>query len=168
MGQTAGTKKYNAARKAQGQLNVEKWLRQKARRWSNAEIARRSGVAESTVSQALSRYYESHAAPNLEEIRASENALLDYRQRVAGDALERARRAKDSEALERADRSLQRIQERRARVNGSDIPVKVDPDLVVSTAATTAAATAAAVEARPAVPAIQIVLASDVGADEET
>lgn len=168
MGQTPATRRHNASRKVQGRLNLEKWLRLKARDWSNAEIARKYGIAESTVSQAITRYLEKHPPPGIEKEREKANLVLDVRQWGWLDQFDKARRKSDTEAMERCDRSLHRVAERRARLNGTDTPVKVDPDLVVSTAASTAAATATAVAETKQAPAVTIVLSSEVGADEET
>lgn len=130
MGQSSGTKKYNASRRAKGRLAVEAWVKLKARNWSNAEIARRCGVSESAVGQGLSRYYETRPIPGAEEVRAQETVKLDIRERRVTAAL--LEHIGDVEAHARFDRRLQEIAERRAKLLGLDTPVAEKINLEVT------------------------------------
>lgn len=156
MGQGPGTQRINAQRKAAGKERAEKWFKLRARCWSNSEIARHFGVAESTVSQAITRYMNT-PIEGLETVRRIENQKLDASEKRVRQTMESGDLT-DSEHVVRCEHQLLRIRERRAKLNGIDMPVKVDPDLVVSTVAATTAAVAASA---PAAPAVQIILSSD-------
>lgn len=165
MGQGPGSKRINAKRKAIAKTDAEKYLALAAKSYSVSEIARMCGVAKSTVSTRINAECEAPSA-NLEAYRATENAKYDASERRAL----RTQRAypDDLENFARCEAVLARTRELRIKLNGWAVPVRIDPDLIVSTSAATAAATAAAVtETRAAAPAVMIVLASEVGADEE-
>jgi len=165
MGQGPGTHRHNAKQKAQAKTDGERYVELRAKGYSIRQIARIKGVSHSTVSLRIAEELKT-PAPALEEMRALENAKYDawelelYRLKKGSE---------DPEVIVSVHARLARIAELRTRLNGIAAPVKVDPDLVVSTAATTAAATATAVaEAKASAPAVTIVLSSEVGADEET
>lgn len=125
VGQSSGTKKYNASRKAQGRLNLEKWIRLKARNWTNAEIARRCGVSESAISQGIARYHESHPIPGAEEQRRDEKIKLDLSER----RIERRIREKP-EDLFHGELALTRVRERRAKLLGLDVVVNTRHEII--------------------------------------
>lgn len=163
MGQSPGAKGHNAQQKAQGKTDAERYVELRAKGHSVRAIARMKGVSHSTVSLRISEELKA-PAPALEELRALENEKYDRWEREL-HALKQKKKD-DAEVVVSVHARLARIAELRTRLNGIAVPVKTDPDLIVSTAATAAAATAAAVESRPAAPVIQIVLASDVAIDE--
>lgn len=121
-------------------------------------------MSESAVSEGITKYLSERPIPGAEEVRKAEQAKLDERERRVRKVM--LDHIDDPEAVAKLDRRLHDIADRRAKLCGLDIPVKVDPDLVVSTSAATAAATVAAVNEVRAVPAVQIILSSEAPKSE--
>lgn len=159
MGQGPGTKRLNAQRKARGKDNGRRWVKLRIAGWSNRDIANHFGVSDSTVSERITKELD-RPVEGVDQLRTLEMGKLDEREKRIKKVM--AEHLDDPESVAKLDRRLQEIGERRAKLCGLDTPVKVDPDLVVSTSAATAAATVAAVNEVRAVPAVQIILSSEV------
>ena len=121
MGQTAGTKKHNARRKTESAENGRRFVRLRIRGYSNAEIARKCGVAESTVCERITAHL-ARPVEGADKLRDIELAKCDDRERIAHAA--RANAKGDPLVAFKSLSELHRIAERRAKLLGLDAPVR--------------------------------------------
>lgn len=119
------------------------------RRRTNGEpmfvIARDMGLPLSTAKRRFKKGLARELAPNVERLRAEQNAKLDNLMQdwvtyatTAGDLYESAKAAEKFDVMDRAVRHVAeslngqlRVVERRARLNGLDAPIKTDVTVTV-------------------------------------
>lgn len=118
MGQGPGTKRYNAKQKAKAKTDAEKYLDLAARGWTLSQIARHFGVGKSTVHQRIEAEREKPAA-NLELYRA---VHLQENKRNRRALLRRMADAPEETVT--CLMACLRIQEREARLLGTDAPAR--------------------------------------------
>lgn len=152
---------HNAKKKAKAKLAAEAVTRLVAAGWTYPEIAKELGYkSRSTPRKLFEREYKKSPPLNLEAARARAALKHDAAERRLHAGIERCQSSKDEEGVARYERLLAQRHELRAKLEGTDAERRIDPDLVVSTAAATAAATASQTAQHG--PAVQIILSSEV------
>ena len=153
-----GTKGNSKARLAE----AEQILRERNRGATPGELMEKYGISKATLYRRLDEAIAARIAPTVDAYREQQNALLDdmlarwEQQMTAADELIVAASAKEDWTMfdravrmrETALNGILRVAERRAKLMGTDAPVKVDANVTVNTA------TDAAIEA----------LAAEIGA----
>jgi transcriptional regulator with XRE-family HTH domain len=157
VGVTSGTKAANARRHAQAILNGRMAVDLRVKGWTLREIAEKFGYASQGAISELIKAELAVPAERAEELRVIETEKLDLSEQRLLKSIEKNKA--DPEHLTRLELALNRVRERRARLLNLDVERRIDPDLVVSTAAATAAATASQTVQQG--PAVQIILSGE-------